>query len=840
MNTPSSSFVLRLLSQPLWLGCAVALSVLAGFMALLLWPALAAGQATAWGLAATAVLATLMLAGGLALLRLRNAGGQDGLSLDQALSLLRFDLSLQLDSLGRVTAVQAHPRPPGPLDTSVLAEAHPLALDALARVLRQAGLERGLQPASHVALRVLMQQAALEGQSHAPKLLMAVQHEALDSATQMPQQDMDSEGSSRFDRRRSTPLHGEFSHTEIALGAPQIGGDKRWFEVKVLRRQDSQGRLLGFWMGCTDVTERHAAEESQRLISLVFERAGEGIVVTDAARRVIQINQAFSEVTGYTPDEVMGQHVSDYLTDINQPHVLTQIWYAIDVHGRWRGELVSRRKNGDVYTKLLSVVPLRDDDQRIIHYVGIFSEISELKQAKSELVYQSYHDMLTGLPNRRKLREVLVHGLAIRKSTQHLMALLVIDIDDFKDINDSHTHRQGDALLASTAHSLECTLRDGDSLYRLGGDEFAILLERLDSADDAAAVAHRIQRLFEHPVPLEDDVEVMVRISIGIVVGPAQGDTPEEMMQHADTALHRAKSEGKNRLAFYSENLTKAAKLRLALDRSIRRALENREFVLHYQPQMSLHDDRPTGVEALVRWKDPTRASLVYPDEFIGEAERTGLVVALGTQVLEMACQQGRAWLDEGLPLHMAVNVSARQLRSPNFIQVVADTLERTGFPAGLLEIEITESTLIGDTEKTLAVLMMLRDLGVSLAVDDFGTGYSSLSYLQRFPLTKLKIDRSFVNQLPDVGAGCAISEAVVKLSHSLGMTVQAEGVETVRQLEALRAMQCEFYQGYYASRPMPPDALRAWVLERGLSETIKAPEEEISPPGWGPALTGA
>lgn len=544
------------------------------------------------------------------------------------------------------------------------------------------------------------------------------------------------------------------------------------------------------------------AEAALRQSSAVFESTRDGVVITTLEPRIVAVNPAYTEITGYRADEVIGLNPSLLRSGRHDRAFYQAMWAGLKQLGYWQGEVWNRRANGEVYPQWLTLSTVRDEAGEPSHYVGVFTDLTQLKRSEQQLEHLTHYDPLTDLPNRLLVQSRLEHAIDQARRHRSRVGVLFVDLDRFKNVNDSLGHPVGDALIQAVATRLRGGLRDEDTVARLGGDEFLVVIEDLESADAAASVASKLTRLVQEPFQVGDGQEVIVSASIGVSLYPDDGDSATGLIQHADAALYQAKARGRDSFCFYSSALTAAVSEHMQMEMGLRRALERGELLIHYQPLVSL-DGGPVGAEALLRWQPPGEG-LVRPDRFIPLAEETGLIVPIGAWVLREACRQARAWLDAGLELGtVSVNLSVRQFHERNLVALVADVLRETGLPADRLELEITESALMDDVEQAVQTLHMLRALGVALAVDDFGTGYSSLAYLKRFPIGKLKVDQSFVRGIATDDSDRAIVTATIAMARSLGFTTTAEGVETEAQLEILRALGCSAYQGYLFSRPV-------------------------------------
>jgi diguanylate cyclase (GGDEF)-like protein/PAS domain S-box-containing protein len=564
-----------------------------------------------------------------------------------------------------------------------------------------------------------------------------------------------------------------------------------------------------------EIAERKRTEEALSQAAAVFENTSEAAMVMDTKNRIVAVNKAFTEITGYAQDDVVNKTPQMLRSDKHDEPFYAAISASIIKTGRWSGEVWNRRKNGEIFPVWLNISTVVDDLGQVTHYVSVFSDITPIKESQEQLERLAHHDALTGLPNRLLFHARLEHALERARREGRLVAILCFDLDHFKNINDSLGHPAGDRLLQVVTKRLLDSVRREDTVARLGGDEFTILLEELQESKDAGIVAEKALNVLAEPFEL-DGHEAYVSGSVGISLFPADGHDATTLLKNADSALYRAKEHGRNNYQFYTEDLTTAAFKRLALESSLRRAVEREEFTLYYQPQLSLNSGRVVGAEALVRWQHP-ELGLVFPTEFIPMAESTGLIVKLGEWVMDTACTQAKAWQKEGLPpIRIAINLSSVQVNRGDIITTVERVLQETGLDPQYMELEITEGLIMQQTHQTIAILEKLKAMGVMLAVDDFGTGYSSLSYLKRLPLHRLKIDRSFVCDIPDDSEDMAITRAVIALGNNLQLVVVAEGVENETQLEFLRSNGCDEAQGYLYSAPVPAADFAAFVRNEG------------------------
>lgn len=591
--------------------------------------------------------------------------------------------------------------------------------------------------------------------------------------------------------------------TQAIIIVPIFAGEV-WWGIAVLERSGNPlkisphelGVLMAVGRSFGVAILRESAGKRLHQAKIAFDSAAEGIMITDENTRITAINKGFTDITGFTEDEVIGFTPKEFQIGKHE------MWNVLLRDGKWRGEITNTRKNGDTYQEWLTLTVVKSPEGRVINYVGVFADITEMKRSQNRLHELVNHDPLTGLPNRRLLNELLEHALKRAEREERQIALLFIDLDRFKAINDTLGHQVGDKLLYEVSRRISRAMRDSDVVARLGGDEFLVVMDLLGETEDAAIVAQKII----HALQIEfiiDGREIFIGASVGISIYPKDGPDVDSLIKAADIAMYQVKNRGKNNHCFYSDDLSRNAVERFTMENHLRRALERDQFEVYYQPQISLVDGRIIGAEALIRWNHP-ELGLVSPAKFIPLAEETGLIVQIGEWVLRSAALQAMQWLEQGYSIQwVSVNVSGVQVMRSNFADTVYGILVETDCDPNMLELEITESTVMQNTEYVIDTFDRIKKLGVRLAIDDFGTGYSSLSNLKRLPLDKLKIDQSFVRDLPQDLDDAAIAHAINAMARSLGFSVIAEGVETIEQANFLLEMGCNEAQGYLFSRPV-------------------------------------
>ena len=585
-----------------------------------------------------------------------------------------------------------------------------------------------------------------------------------------------------------------------------------WFELSVSRKAAAEGEPR-FMLLSRDITKRKRAEAQLELTAKVFEQGNEGIMITDAQQRVLQVNRAFTQITGYAPADVLGKLPRLSGSGRMSADFSDTLMSALAVKGHWEGESRNRRKDGSSYPQWLSVTRVNDAQGQATHYICIFRDITEHKEAEDRIRRLAHYDPLTGLPNRTLLADRSEHAISIAQRGGTPLALIFLDLDHFKNVNDSLGHRVGDELLKALSQRLRAVVREQDTVSRLGGDEFILVLPGTD-AEGAAHVASKLLETAAQPYHLERH-ELTITPSIGIALFPHDGADFDTLSKCADAAMYRAKQDGRNTFRFFTPEMQARSDRTLQLENALRRALERQQFELHYQPQMALADGRIVGAEALLRWRHP-ELGMVSPAEFIPVAEDNGLILPIGEWVLRSAAQQARAWMDAGLPqLSVSVNLSAVQFRQAHLPDLVGRILQEAGLPPERLELELTEGAAMEDPRAAIAMMDSLHERGIRMAIDDFGTGYSSLSYLKRFQAYKLKIDQSFVRDITVDPEDRAIVGAIISLAGALGLQTIAEGVETEGQLAFLREHGCHEVQGYLFGRPMAAAEFERLVRDR-------------------------
>lgn len=548
---------------------------------------------------------------------------------------------------------------------------------------------------------------------------------------------------------------------------------------------------------------------SDNLIERIFENISEGVMITNRDKVIVGVNPAFEFVTGYTAEEVVGKKPTILQSGLHDASFYISMWQSIYKTGMWQGEIFNRRKTGDIYPEWLTIVPVIDDDGTITNYCGIFTDISERKIVEDEIQKLTLTDTLTEVNNRFAFMERMNTLLEASSSVQHNVqhAIFFLDLDRFKQVNDTLGYDKGDLILIEVAKRIQSLIKNKDILARYGGDEFIVTITNIVHPREAAKFAEQLIQIIEKPIMINGH-EIFVSTSIGISIYPSDGMTTDELVTKADKAMYYSKQNGRNCYSFYFDDLNTDSKRVLLLDAEMRKAIDNKEFKLHFQPKVELSTNKIIGVEALVRWEND-RLGYVSPAEFIAYAEETGLIIPLSEIIFEKAMKAYQSMAEHGyLDIPIAINVSSIHFQQQSFLDSITKLLDRNNISAKNFEIELTERTVMNSASETVSKLNRLKQLGFKLSIDDFGTGYSSLSYLVRFPLDILKIDRSFIQHISSLDDKQAIVDAIIQMSHRLKMKVVAEGVENNQQIQLLEEMGCDIIQGYYYSKPLPFDEL--------------------------------
>lgn len=591
-----------------------------------------------------------------------------------------------------------------------------------------------------------------------------------------------------------------------------IHKDGRRIAVRLTGTQitDSNGER-SVWSTIVDLSEHQRQEALNLLSASVFDNTVEAIVVTDIEAQIISVNPAFCDITGFSVEEVLGENPRLIKSDRHDANFYKELWDKLLGDGKWQGQIWNRRKDGEAFLASQTISSIRDASGTITHFISIFIDITDLHHKDALLRHQAYHDALTGLPNRLLLQDRLGHAIEVGRRTGESVAVMFIDLDRFKIVNDSLGHDVGDVLLMEIAERLQGCLRRSDTVARLGGDEFVAVLSNVNSASEVADVAEKIVKCMNETMVIKGH-QLAVGASVGIALFPQDGDDVTTLMKDADAAMYRAKRSGRGTYRFFNADLDGAASARLSLEIALRRALEQEEFELYYQPKVNLRSGVCSGAEALIRWNSPERG-LVLPGQFIASAEESGLVSNIGSWVLEQACRQLAAWRDSGRTMiQLSVNVSARQFIDQSLSDRLAELLDFYQIDPGLLELELTESTVMAEPDLAIKQLLKLRWNNTPVSVDDFGTGYSSLSYLKRLPIHTIKIDQSFVHHVDCEADNAAIVAAIIGIARALNMEILAEGVETEEEERHLIKAGCTLAQGYRYAPPLPLAQFEAWL----------------------------
>lgn len=590
------------------------------------------------------------------------------------------------------------------------------------------------------------------------------------------------------------------------------GGEIGFVEERCEHEFDDDGNPVKSIGTVHDITRRKNAENELVLASAVFEKMNDGVLITDEKQQIITINSAYGKISGYSIDEIKGKRPNTFSSGWHDSNFYKNLWDELNEKDQWNGEIIDRRKNGELYTAELNIIALHNKEGKLTNYISIVNDISERKQKDTLIHNLAYFDALTELPNRVLFQERVTNKIPSLKRNSKKIALLFIDMDNFKNINDTFGHFTGDKFLIEVSKSIKNILREEDTLARLGGDEFTIILEDLESISDASHVAQKIIERFKEPVII-DSKEFYTGASIGISIYPDDGENYEELVKAADTAMYQVKESGKNAYQFYTQSMNEKITKKALIENDLRNAISRGELFLEYQPKINTETKSVYGMEALVRWNHPG-IGLIRPDIFIGISEETGQILQLGLWVAKQAIEDAKKLHDEGNILVVSINVSNKQLNDESFIDDICAIADDAGLDKGYIELEITESHIMKDVDKALSILNALYEKGFKLSIDDFGTGYSSLSYIKKLPAKTIKIDRSFVLDIDKDEDDRSIIAAIVAMAESLGKDVIAEGSETKEQICALRQLKCNQIQGYYFSRPIKIDKFREFIAD--------------------------
>jgi diguanylate cyclase (GGDEF)-like protein/PAS domain S-box-containing protein len=607
-------------------------------------------------------------------------------------------------------------------------------------------------------------------------------------------------------------LRGEAFMIESWVDFPSA---RRYLQIQYTPyKHDEKKEVEFFVVAARDITDKKLADEQLKLWGKVFETTSEAVMVCDSSMNVVAVNCAFTKITGYTKEDAVGQKSTFVSFDAQtNPEFLHVINY-IQKHGYWSGEVRYRRKNGDIYPALMSADAVLDEEGNHINYVSIFYDITSLKESERKLEFMAHHDTLTNLPNRILLNDRISHALENAKRENSMVAVCFIDLDNFKKINDSFGHAYGDDVLKQTTKRIKSLLRATDTLSRIGGDEFVLLFEHLKDISEIEKIITKVQQSFVEPF-ISKNQKFFITGSIGISLYPQHGNDAEELIKNADIAMYKAKDAGKNTYRFYTEDMSVESYAIVDIENALKDAISEGQFLVYYQPQVNLKTKEVIGVEALLRWDNPQKG-ILPPSQFIKISEDTKMIIPIGEFVLHQACSDIVAIKKEGIfDGKVSINVSGIQIEHSDFLAKLSETIDKTGINPSHIELEITESVVMKDAQKWIELLHEMKKTGIKIAIDDFGTGYSSLSYLRRLPIDKLKIDMSFVRDLPDAEDACMIANSIINLSDNMKMITLAEGIETIEQEAYLRDNNCEEGQGYLYAKPMNLEALKIWLKSR-------------------------
>ncbi|WLR53037.1 EAL domain-containing protein [Bacillus tianshenii] len=617
-----------------------------------------------------------------------------------------------------------------------------------------------------------------------------------------------------------------FEHTDECIWGMHQGNSRWKGEVQLKKKSgkviscwlllreihDSDGKLINYLVAFRDMTDKKRSQSQLRLAEKIIENTSEGVMVTDKQGNILFVNPAFETVTGFLSEEVIGKTPKILQSGVHSESFYAQMWEQINEKGSWTGELWNCRKDGKLYTEWANISSLRDERGEVTNYVAVFSDITERKKAEERLRYLAHYDMLTGVANRYLYNKRLKKYIEAAQKNEHQLAVLFLDLDRFKLINDTLGHGIGDLLLKGVAKRLQACLGEETFIARLGGDEFTIVLPEIHHSNAARTAANLVIDSLEKPFLLKGH-EVYTSPSIGISIYPNDGESADELVKHADVAMYEAKIRGRNNYAFYSHHLSAPRIEEVQLENHLRKALEREEFSINFQPQICIKTGEIAGMECLLRWYHPS-LGFVSPESFVPLAEETGLIMSISYWAIKEACKQAKEVHDKGYAIRLGVNISAIQFQQEDFVENIHRILSETSLDPRCFEIELTETMIMPMASRAVDKLVQLKRLGVKIAIDDFGTGYSSLSYLGRLPIDTIKIDKSFIRNLLNYHEDASIVRAIITMAHSLQMHVVAEGVEQQKQLEFLKDEKCDMIQGYYISRPINYKDLREFLSE--------------------------
>lgn len=595
-------------------------------------------------------------------------------------------------------------------------------------------------------------------------------------------------------------------------------GERRMFEWSNTLMRNENEEITGIFTIGIDIEASYQLTKKLKVANTIIENAINGVVITNRHNKIIEVNNAFCEISGYSMDELIGQPPSFNQSGQHDSGFYKQMWDGLLTEGNWRGQITNRRKDGSLYTCLMSITVIKGEQGQPLYYAAIYSDISDIEETKNRLHYIAHHDPLTNLPNRLLFQLELDQAIDVAYRQKKQFAVVFFDIDRFKQINDSFGHHQGDALLVLLAERVASSMRACDLFSRLGGDEFALIVNQIDEPSSVGHLVKKILAVYDQPFQLDENLEVNISTSIGIAIYPNDGLTAAKLLSHSDSAMYKAKSLGGNQYQYYESSMTEDVRSKLGMEGLLRNAIEKDELSLVYQPQINLADNTLSGVEALLRWHN-VELGQVSPVDFIPVSEETGLIVKLTDFVLHSVAQQIQSWQSKGFAFgHVAVNISMVQLEKEGLPEKLAELLAQYRIAPGLIELEVTEGVMLKKPEFVMAQLHKIRVLGFRISMDDFGTGFSSLTYLKKLPIQTLKIDQSFVSDIPDDKDDVEITKAIIALGRSLNLTLIAEGAESFEQIEFLKVHGCENVQGYYFSKPLSAEALESFALKRSES----------------------